>query len=246
MYMLLGRILRAFCRLRWKYLLSGSIVLVQKGAVFEIGEKTKIKKCRLSVAEGATVKIGNRCLISGAIIRVYDQLYIGDFSIIEKGRNSINPFYIIEGKCVLSHHIRLRCNIWIRYGGILRIGEYTNMNEGGEIRVDEQVNIGSFNQISYEVMIWDTNTHNIYSKDERRKLAINKWPSFGYEYERLKTAPVSIGNDCWIGREVVVLKGTIIEDCVIIGFRTLLSGCHIDKNCSVVQEMKIRCFINKI
>lgn len=57
---------------------------------------------------------------------------------------------------------------WIRYNANVRIGNYNNINERSWLRADEQITIGDYNQISYNVMIWDTNTHNIYtpSKEE--------------------------------------------------------------------------------
>ena len=44
------------------------------------------------------------------------------------------------------------------------------------LRADEQITIGDYNQISYNVMIWDTNTHNIYTPSKRRELTEKYYP----------------------------------------------------------------------
>ena len=68
----------------------------------------------------------------------------------------------------------------------VRIGNYNNINERSWLRADEQITIGDYNQISYNVMIWDTNTHNIYTPSKRRELTEKYYPFFGYEYESLQ------------------------------------------------------------
>ena len=125
----------------------------------------------------------------------------------------------------------------MRFRSDLKIGRYTNVNEGSEIRVDEKVTIGDFNQISYNVNIWDTNTHNIYPKDERRKIAVENYPIFGYEYEKPKTKAIKIGSDCWLGKEVTILKGVELGDNVIVGYRTILSNCKIEDSHKVFSKI---------
>lgn len=75
-----------------------------------------------------------------------------------------------NGSLVIGNHTKLACQrFWIRFGGKCKIGNYTNINSGTEIRVDELVCIGDFCQISYNIRIWDTNTHCIYPSEKRKK-----------------------------------------------------------------------------
>lgn len=75
---------------------------------------------------------------------------------------------VFNGSLDIGHHNRFMNRFWIRYNANVRIGNYNNINERSWLRADEQITIGDYNQISYNVMIWDTNTHNIYtpSKEE--------------------------------------------------------------------------------
>jgi acetyltransferase-like isoleucine patch superfamily enzyme len=87
--------------------------------------------------------------------------------------------------------------------------------------------------------LWDTNTHCIYSSQERRHIAEKFFPNIGSEVETPKTLPMQIGNDCWIGKNVSILKGTTIEDEVIIGIGSILSNQIIKKGQIVVPHKAI-------
>ena len=129
---------------------------------------------------------------------------------------------------------------WVRFGGVVNVGDYTNINDGSEVRCDESVNIGRYNQISYNVNIWDTNTHNIYPPEKRRNLTEKYWPYFGREIERPATKPVYIGDDCWIGENSAILKGTMLNKEVVVGYNTVIIGLSIDKGKKVVNAYNLR------
>ncbi|WP_051639623.1 acyltransferase [Succinivibrio dextrinosolvens] len=58
-------------------------------------------------------------------------------------------------------------------------------------------------------------------------------------------AEVKIGNHCWIGSNVVILKGSIIEDNCVIGAGCIISGRiksgHIIKSKNIYIAEKIEC-----
>lgn len=89
--------------------------------------------------------------------------------------------------------------------------------ERTEIRCDHLIEIGDYNMISYECMIYDTNTHCLYTKEKRRDMTRHDFPRIGQEYEKPVTSPVKIGNDCWIGKRAAILKGVTIGDECIVG-----------------------------
>ena len=88
--------------------------------------------------------------------------------------------------------------------------------------------------------------HNIYDAPRRRKLAIEKYPWYGYETERPKTIPVTIGSDNWIGKNATLMKGTIIGNRCIVGYATILCKLHVPDNKTVVQSIEIKEFPNSI
>ncbi|GGB92574.1 acyltransferase [Dyadobacter sediminis] len=229
-------------QLQYKYLFSGSIVIIKPGSTCRIAKNVKILNSKITVCPGSTLEIQDHTKINKAIIYVEGSLSIEPDCIIENGDSPGKASILIHdgGALEIYHHTRLRCKIWIRYGGKVKIGKYTNINEGTEIRCDEQVQIGDYCMISYNCVIWDTNTHNIYPDEERRRLTTNYYPKFGHEIEKPRTAKIYIGNDCWIGREAVILKGVTIKNSVVVGYRTMLSKGIIEDNKTVIQEISYR------
>lgn len=228
------------CR-RWRYVLSRSFVRVQRTAEMNVGKAVIFRNCRIFVDNNSSLTVSDGVAIENADIYVKGVLKIGEHTIIGKNKDSQTTITIENGSLAVGHHSKLSCNrVWIRFGGDVHIGNYTNYNAGGELRCDESVIIGDFGMISYNVNIWDTNTHTIYPPEQRRSLAREYWPYFGKEVEKPKTSSITIGNDVWIGENVSVLKGTIVGDEVVIGYGTTLIGEKIETGRTVVPETKVR------
>lgn len=201
-----------------------------------INRNVKLRNSRIYVYPEASLTIEDGCQLDGVSISIVrGNCTLGQKNILEGV--SIN---IESGSMCVGHHTKIVCKrIWIRFGGNLNIGHYTNINNGSEIRCDESVSIGSFNQISYNVRIWDTNTHTILSPEDRRKITVEKFPYFGFEENRPVTSPMRIGNDCWIGENCTILKGSNIGDCCILGFGTLVTGNKLQKKSIAVNKHEL-------
>ncbi len=223
--------------IKYKWIFHKSYFRVCEGANAKIGRNVIINNSRIIVTPGSSVEFGDNVRIENAVLSIDSgACIIGNNSIIGSASEKV-MLNIESGKIQIGHHSKICASrFWVRFGGNIHIGNYTNINRGGEIRCDEVVSIGDYNQISYNVNIWDTNTHNVYSKDERRRITEEHYPYYGYENKRPKTNPVIIGNDCWIGENVSILKGTIINDEVIVGYNCLLSNVEIPSKTTVVTK----------
>lgn len=212
------------------------------------GELPKVVDCHVKFGSNAKVKIGHGVEISNSQIdviggelviedgvRISDysisvtsgsRLYIGANCVLEMGDNWRQPSIILWGKSTaqVANNNRLRCDVMCRFGGHMSIAEYNCINERTEIRCDEQVQIGSFNMISYNCRIWDTNTHSFYVDDTRRRMTIQYYPNIGSEKDKPIAKPVQIGDDCLLGEECAVLKGSVVGNKCIIGTRSVLAG----------------------
>ena len=221
--------------INYKYLFNGSWIRHLPGGKISLGKNVKIKNSNIFVNSNAILRIGDNVRIENANIYVgQGSLTLNECVIIQSSNHEKATITIDNGICRIDDHSRISCRrIWIRFGGSLSIGSYTNINSGSEIRCDERISIGSFNQISYNINIWDTNTHSILPTDQRRQLTIDKYPSFGYEIARPITKPIFIGDDCWIGENATIFKGTSIGNGSIIGYGTFLSGKSIPSNSRV-------------
>lgn len=248
---------------RLKYLFFGSKVVVEKGGILDISSGVSIRNCQIYVGRNGCLKIernstisasnfyvaGENCLasfgsnsaVSNLDLAVWrGRFTLGSSSFFNNGDRISKIRISIDGHCHIGTFNRIRSALWVRFGGRLTIGDHNAINEQTDIRCDERVDIGDYNQISYSCTIWDTNTHCIYPAEKRRKITDQQYPDFGLETEKPVTAPVQIGNDCWLGKGVTLLKGSSVGDRSIIGLGTLISGQTIPRDSTVVVKTELR------
>ena len=79
------KLLKIF-RLKWKYLLSKSLVYVEKGSSFECGKKTKLDKVKIHLSKVSHIYIGDNVVLRNIIIYISNgSLTIGDYSLFNNG-----------------------------------------------------------------------------------------------------------------------------------------------------------------
>lgn len=224
------------------FLLHKSKVHVVRPSHLHRADDAKINKCTISVLGHSSLMIGKGAVLENVFIYIRNGELCIDNDVIIKGTPSEKVSIIVdEGTAVIHDHSVITCNrLWVRYGGHMEIGAYTNINSKSEVRCDEAVHIGDYCQISYQVRIWDTNTHHVYDSDTRRANARNHYPDIGYDRTKPVTSPVHIGNECWLGEKSAVLKGTEIGDCSIIGFNTMVVGRSIPAHSTVVTDLHLK------
>lgn len=256
-------IIKKLSSIRLKYLFHGSIVIVEKGSKLTIEEKCKIRKTKIVVKNNNNVIISNNCIIKNSTLAFYSangfnesiigahtsfenvnlQCYgsfkCGEYNIFKQ--TSETPMLTtFNGSLIIGHHNRFMNRFWIRFNAKIEIGNYNNINERSWLRADEYISIGNYNQISYNVMIWDTNTHNIYESQTRREITEKYFPFLGFENKKPTTKPIIIKSDCWIAQNAVIFKGTELGNCVTLGFGAFVSNKKIPSNTTVVNKIDLR------
>ena len=111
-----------------------------------------------------------------------------------------------------SLRVRNHFNITIGNNGELHVGENCFFNNNCSINCLGKIEIGNDNQFGEGVMFYDHN----HKYQDKTQLISNQ----GYNIGKIK-----IGNNCWIGSHVVILKDVTIGDNVIIG-----TGCVIHES----------------
>lgn len=226
---------------KWSYLFHNTYFRACPGSFVSIGKNVKIINSRIIVSSDSRLTIeDNVQIVNMEISIVNGNFFIGKNSILGNTTN-IQLVNIESGEIIIGHHSKINAKrIWIRFGGVVTIGNYTNINDGSEIRCDESISIGSYCQISYNVNIWDTNTHNILPVNERRIITEYHFPYFGKETNKPLTARVNIGNDCWLCQNTSILKGTDLGDGVIVGYNCIIPGKKIPNNTTVVMNLTFK------
>lgn len=112
----------------------------------------------------------------------------------------------IGAKCILMPFNK----ITVELKGKLTIGRQVFINSFGSITCLDEVTIGEHCSLGEGVRIYD---HNHVFKDL----------SMPVSQQGFRTAPVRIGKNCWLGANVIVLKGVTIGDSCIIAAGTVVS-----------------------
>jgi len=98
----------------------------------------------------------------------------------------------------------------------LSIAEGSQINAGSRILGRERVTIGRYSVVSYNCTLMTT------TDTPNEALASDYLPE---EKRRLKSAPIEIGEHCFIGANTIVMPGVTIHDGSVIG-----ANSYIDKD----------------
>jgi acetyltransferase-like isoleucine patch superfamily enzyme len=134
--------------------------------------------------------------------------------------NIVSPFTEIEidksGALTLGRKIRIKSGskIRVRSGAEVFIGDNTFFNHGCMVTSREKIVIGKDVQMGPNVLIYD-HDHDFKKKD-------------GFKNQFYKTSSVIIGDNVWIGANVVILRGTNIGNNCVIGAGSILKGKYND------------------
>jgi acetyltransferase-like isoleucine patch superfamily enzyme len=123
-----------------------------------------------------------------------------------------------SGAIVIGKHVSCYagCSFSIGVSGKVTIGDFTLLN-GALVMAEDKIDIGSYCLISWNVGIADSDFHPL---DPAQRLidaqAIAPFFKDRPPRPKLKTAPVKICDNVWIGMNATILKGvTIGENSVV-------------------------------
>jgi len=134
-----------------------------------------------------------------------------------------DPLFVLKGQCELGNNIVFtssrksnmagitkKCSICVLPEAKLSIGENSGFS-GISIFCANSIRIGKFCNFGVNTFIWDTDFHSLEYRERRTKK------------EKIKTKPIVIGNDVFIGANTIILKGVTIGDNVIIGAGSVIT-----------------------
>lgn len=105
-------------------------------------------------------------------------------------------------------------------GASIKIGDNVGIS-GATIYARSRIIIGDNTNIGGNVKILDNDFHPV---DAKARLTDDK--------EQIQTAPIQIGENCFIGCNVIILKGSKIGDNCVVGAGAVVSGTFED-NCVI-------------
>lgn len=137
-----------------------------------------------------------------------------NFGLIER----ISPNVVIEvnrgAKIKLCKQVRIHSGskVKVRGGGTLSIGKNVRINYNCMFFCRYEINIGDGCEFGPGVLVYD------HDHDFRHH--------GGLAARKYKVAAVTIGDNCWIGANTVILKDTTLGNNCVVGAGTVLRGSY--------------------
>jgi acetyltransferase-like isoleucine patch superfamily enzyme len=126
---------------------------------------------------------------------------------------------------VLGDHVSCYAGVSFALGekGTCKIGDFTLLN-GALIMADERIEIGRHVLVSWNVGIADSDFHPIDAAQRRiDTMALAPFYKDRPPRPPLKTAPVIIEDNVWIGMNAVILKGVAIGENSVVAAGAVVS-----------------------
>ncbi len=105
---------------------------------------------------------------------------------------------------------------------VIKIGDNVGIS-GATIYARKGIYIGDRTCIGGNVKILDNDFHPV-DIDKRNQLIVEKAPEVGEKVDWIGTKPIKIGNDCFIGCNSIILKGTELGNGCVVGAGAVVSG----------------------
>ena len=131
------------------------------------------------------------------------------------------------GKLEIGKGFKMRdgAKIRVRKNSVCIIGKNFSMSSNNIITCRKKIVIGDNVVLSPNVCIYD-HDHDFRAEG-------------GIKAGLYKTSPIIIGDNCWIGANVVILRGAKLGNNCVVAAGTIVKGQHPD-NCVIYNE-KIEC-----
>lgn len=144
-----------------------------------------------------------------------------DFKYMQSTRfiNHAGPDAIVIGDHVTLLDSELTCYSQ----GRISIGHHCWISLRGQIISNRSVTIGNYCIIARDVYISDTNEHPLDPIVRRRQTIAYLERDVPPDRLEADAAPVTIGNDVWIGERAIILKGVEIGDGAIVAAGAVVS-----------------------
>lgn len=120
----------------------------------------------------------------------------------------------IEGTLTTNGDVLIKRGVRIQVLGTMYISDKVVINSRVRIRSYNSVTIGYNSRISHESQIFDTSFHPMEYVSNHQHNPIS--------------APIMIGDNCWIGNRTTISKGTILSDYTTVASNSLVTKDYSD------------------
>lgn len=103
----------------------------------------------------------------------------------------------------------------------ITIGDNTLLGPRSIVDCVSRIEIGNNVLISYDCVIADSDNHSLSASKRHNDLEL--WRQGKHDWSDVKTAPIIIKNNAWIGARSIILKGVTIGEGAIVGMGSVVT-----------------------
>lgn len=115
--------------------------------------------------------------------------------------------------------------------GTITIGKFSQVGQNSSLRSVNRISVGSYTAIADNVIVCDNNNHPVNPLD-RHIMQQTLSGSFERSWLNSDNAPITIGDDCWIGQYVRICKGVSIGNGSVVAANSVVTK-DVPANCIV-------------
>lgn len=123
-------------------------------------------------------------------------------------------------------HFSQGAKIIVKPGGRMDFGDHYLHNGDTQLICGNNIRFGDNCLVSWGGLFMDMDFHTITRKDNPDR--------------QNKDKPIVVGNHCWIGANVVILKGCVLEDDSIISAGSVVRKEHSTPNVILINDDEVR------
>lgn len=137
---------------------------------------------------------------------------------LEKNLSNLNVSFVGDSPVVSINEVRKigKLRVVAKNGGGVSIGRKTSIEEAYFLADSSKIEIGQDCMISFQVNMRTTDAHGIYDLNSGKLLNC--------------PGTIKIEDHVWLGQGVLVSSNVVVRDNCVIGARSYLRNCIIDKN----------------
>lgn len=139
--------------------------------------------------------------------------------------NKSSTVWQVSGKVIFKGRASIGYGSKIVVEGEMILGNNFTINTSSSIICYKNIEFGSNCLLSWDILIMDTDFHNIYDKNKK---IINEDES------------ISIGDNVWIGCRSTILKGSKVDSNSVIGANTFLNKNIVGKNVLIAGSPAVK------
>lgn len=134
-----------------------------------------------------------------------------------------------KNNIILEDHCWPLGQINVQGNGKVIMHPYSRIFANTIIQCSNHVEIGAYSAISQPTTICDNNNHPV-SPEFRKKMAVTPMHDDSQLWKHSASAPIIIGENCWIGANVRICKGVTIGDNSIVAAGSVVTK-DVPANC---------------